>query len=125
MDHRIHQLQHHPLQQMKPKHQNKKSEANKSFQSHLNQASAELKISKHAKTRLQERNIHISDTQWKHITEKVGLAKEKGVQDSLVVLNDATLIVNTKNQTVITAMDRNEADEQLFTNINGAILIND
>lgn len=96
-----------------------------SFLQHLTKAvqPAELKISKHASERLTERNIHISDTEWTHITEKVNEAKMKGIKDSLVLLDQAALIVSAKNSTVITAMDRMEAKDQLFTNIDGTIVL--
>lgn len=84
-----------------------------------------IKVSKHAKSRLQERNIEISKDTWSQISEKMSEARQKGVEDSLVVLNDATLIVSTKNQTVVTALDRAESQSQIFTNINGTIFIND
>lgn len=51
-------------------------------------------------------------------------AKQKGVTDSLIMADDAALLVNTKNNTVVTAMDRDEAASKIFTNINGAIVIN-
>jgi flagellar operon protein len=96
-----------------------------SFLEHLNKAvqPAELKISKHASDRLAERNIHISDAEWAHVTEKVNEAKMKGIKESLVLMNQAALIVSAKNSTVITAMDRMEAKDQLFTNIDGTIVL--
>lgn len=83
----------------------------------------ELKISKHAEKRLEERGISIEPEKWQVIQNKVQEAKQKGVNDSLVILNNAALIVNAKNNTVVTAMNRNETEGQLFTNINGTILI--
>jgi len=84
-----------------------------------------IKVSKHAKERLKERNIQINESQWKKITEKVNEAKHKGVKDSLVVMNDSTLLVSAENNTVITAMNKNEATSRIFTNIDGTILINE
>jgi flagellar operon protein len=84
-----------------------------------------LTISKHAKKRLEDRNIEITDTSWNKIGEKVKEAGRKGVKDSLVILRDVTLVVNATNQTVITALGRNESASQIFTNINGAIVIED
>jgi flagellar operon protein len=84
-----------------------------------------LTISKHAKKRLEDRNIKITDAGWNKIGEKVKEAGLKGVKDSLVILRDVTLVVNAPNQTVITALGRNEAASQIFTNINGAIVIDD
>ncbi|MFA9558080.1 TIGR02530 family flagellar biosynthesis protein [Evansella sp. AB-rgal1] len=83
----------------------------------------ELKLSKHAEKRLHDRGITISPEVWNKINVKVIEAQKKGVDDSLVLTNNAALVVNAKNKTVITAMDRNEAQAQLFTNISGAILI--
>ncbi|UCZ51720.1 flagellar protein [Bacillus shivajii] len=120
----------HHLQQALPKPglkpTTKQSKPAVSFQSVLNNSiekGTELKISKHAEKRLQDRGIHIQPEMWEEIHSKVKEAKQKGVNDSLVVTGDAALVVSAKNETVITAMDREEASSQLFTNINGAILI--
>src|SRR6185437_2617529 len=96
-----------------------------SFREHLNKAvqPAELKISKHATERISERNIHISDAEWAHITDKVNEAKSKGIKESLVLMEQAALIISAKNSIVITAMDRMEAKDQLFTNIDGTIVL--
>ena len=82
-----------------------------------------LKISKHASERMQLRDISISDHEWDVITEKVSEAKQKGVKQPLVILDQATLIVSATNHTVITALDRYETKEQLFTNIDGTIVL--
>ena len=86
-------------------------------------SSKELTISKHAAQRLGERGIHLNEKEWDLISEKLSEAKSKGVTDSLIVLKGATLIASAKNHTIITAMNREEATSHLFTNINGAILI--
>jgi len=95
------------------------------FTEHLQEAIQQegLKISKHAYKRIIQRDIFIDDLRWQLITQKVDEARKKGVTDSLVLLDDAALIVSTKNKTVITAMDRKEAGSQIFTNINGTIVI--
>lgn len=103
--------------------QTQKTTSQSSFRAALSEAQQTLKISKHAQQRLEERNISIDEQQWALIQQKVLEAKQKGVRDSLVLTNQAALIVNTTNQTVITAMNREEAQTQLFTNINGAIIL--
>lgn len=109
------------------KHYSQNISNKQAFHSHLTQAiqntSSQLKISKHAKTRLEERNIFINPQQWSKIEEKIAKAKGMGVHDSLVIMKDAALIVSAKNNTVITAMDIAEAKSQIFTNINGTILM--
>ncbi|WP_409305428.1 TIGR02530 family flagellar biosynthesis protein [Peribacillus sp. SCS-155] len=97
------------------------------FAQHLRTAvdekASKLVISKHAQLRLSQRNIEINDNTWSRIEKKVSEAKKMGVKDSLVILHDAALVVSAKNHTVITAMDRNEAASQIFTNINGTIIL--
>lgn len=117
-----------PSQPFIHKQTNRKSaEVPKStFLDHLQQATNTtelLKISKHARERLAERNIEISDMEWTNIKAKVDEAKAKGVRESLVLLEQAALIVSAKNGTVITAMDPTEAKSQIFTNIDGTIVL--
>lgn len=100
--------------------------AGQPFAAHLQTAiktNNQLTISKHAEQRLKERNININDDSWAKIQEKVTEAKNMGVNDSLVLLPNAALIVNAKNQTVITALGRDEASAKIFTNINGTIVL--
>ncbi|MEO4053518.1 TIGR02530 family flagellar biosynthesis protein [Solibacillus sp. CAU 1738] len=112
---------HPPL---KPTNTTKQSQGT-SFKEHMQQATEadELKISKHATERIQERNINISDAEWQVVTNKVFEARDKGVTQPLVLMEQAALIVSAKNATVITAMDRAEAKMQLFTNIDGTIVL--
>jgi|SRR5690625_2326190 len=125
MDHRIHQvLQQHALSIPAVKSSEKSSQS-ANFKDILAQEQQELKISKHAQERLNERNITIDDNQWKIIESKMKEAKQKGITDSLVVINEAALLVSAKNNTVVTALDQNEATGRIFTNINGTILINE
>ncbi|WP_430785923.1 TIGR02530 family flagellar biosynthesis protein [Virgibacillus flavescens] len=124
MDHRIHQTQSHALQFPNVKQPaTKQQSASINFKDALADAQT-VKISRHAQERLQERNIMINDEQWQTISEKMVEAKSKGITDSLVVTDNAALLVSTKNNTVVTAMNREEATNKIFTNINGTILIN-
>ncbi|MCP1144049.1 TIGR02530 family flagellar biosynthesis protein [Lysinibacillus endophyticus] len=82
-----------------------------------------LKISKHANERLLERNITISEQEWHKVTDKVNEARSKGVNQPLVLMDQVALIISAKNSTVITAMERTEAKEQIFTNIDGTIVL--
>ncbi len=83
----------------------------------------ELTITKHARERMQERKIQLTEEQWHQITIKLAEAKQKGVKDSLVLVQNTAFIMNADNQTVITAMETEEMKNKIFTNINGTILI--
>lgn len=82
-----------------------------------------LKFSKHAANRLVDRNITLSDSQMERLSDGAKKAGEKGIQDSLVIVDELAFIVNIPNKTVVTAMDQNETNENVFTNIDGAVIM--
>ena len=84
-------------------------------------AEHDLKISKHAKMRMEMRNLSLTDTQQKKLSDAVEKANAKGVRDTLVVMDKMAFVVNVKNRTVITAVNSGEMKENVFTNIDGAI----
>ena len=81
-----------------------------------------LHFSKHASVRLLDRGIQISDNQMERLYEGVKKAQMKGISDSLVIVDELAFIVNVPNQTVVTAMTGMDAQEKVFTNINGAVI---
>ena len=87
------------------------------------QSASELKFSKHAAQRLDDRNIELTEEQSQRLEEGVMKASEKGITDSLVLVDTLAFIVNVPNQTVVTAMDQTESDENIFTNIDGAVIV--
>ena len=99
-----------------------------SFQEILQQKSAQetgesLKFSKHALGRLSDRNIELSSGQLERLNDGARKAGQKGIRESLVIVDQLAFIVNVPNQTLVTAMDSTETTENIFTNINGAVII--
>ena len=86
-----------------------------------NTANTELKFSKHASERLQSRNMNLTNEQLNRLETGAKKASEKGIKESLVMVDNMAFIINVKNNTVVTAV--NEGDEKVFTNIDGAIII--
>jgi len=105
---------------------NTKSEADKDFsnilQEKLNEQTG-VKFSKHAEARLKSRNIAISSEQMRQINEAVAKAEKKGVKESLLVMDNMALVVSIKNKTVITAVNSEELKDNVFTNIDGAVIL--
>ena len=100
---------------------NKSLQEGKSFQEVLNSVkSNELVFSKHANERLLSRNIDLSDSQLERLQSGTRRAEEKGIKESLVMVDNLAFIVNVRNNTVITAV--NEKDDKVFTNIDGAVI---
>lgn len=89
----------------------------------VSKESSVLKFSKHAGNRLTERNIVLSDEQLQRLEDGTQKASAKGIKESLVILDNYSFIVNTNNNTVITAMDQDYEDENIYTNIDGAVII--
>lgn len=85
--------------------------------------SSELKFSKHANERIASRNIEITEEQMQRLQNATKQANEKGINESLVMVDNLAFIVNVKNNTVITAMDQKDSVENVYTNIDGAVII--
>lgn len=83
----------------------------------------ELRFSKHAAGRLNDRGIELSDNQMERLHDGVRKAGQKGIKDSLVIVDELAFIVNVPNNTVVTAMDSTETNDNVFTNINGAVIM--
>lgn len=81
-----------------------------------------IRFSKHAAGRLQDRGIELTDDQMERLNDGVKKAQSKGIKDSLVIVDELAFIVNVPNQTVVTAMTGKDAQENVFTNINGAVI---
>ncbi len=82
-----------------------------------------LKFSKHAVNRLAERNISLTDDQLERLNEGTVKADRKGIHDSLIMVDQLAFIVNIPSSTVITAMDNSRTEDQIFTNIDGAVIM--
>ncbi|MFA6542367.1 MAG: TIGR02530 family flagellar biosynthesis protein [Bacteroidota bacterium] len=92
------------------------------FKSIFDKELQQIKFSKHAQQRLDSRNIALDESDKTKIQSAVTLAEKKGAQDSLVFLRDMAFIVNIKNKTIVTAIDRDAMKENVFTNIDSAIV---
>jgi flagellar operon protein len=79
-----------------------------------------LRFSKHASQRLESRNIDLSKTQMERLEQGTTKAREKGIRESLIMVDDLAFIVNVKNNTVVTAV--NDSENGVFTNIDGAVI---
>ena len=79
----------------------------------------QLKFSKHASQRLES----LSEEQNARLEDGVEQAHAKGIKDSLVLVDSLAFIVNVPSKTVVTAMDQTETQSNIFTNIDGAVIM--
>ncbi len=86
-------------------------------------ADGELKFSKHATDRLATRDIRLDNSQLNRLQEGVAKAGMKGIKESLMIMDKLAFIVNVPSNTVVTALDSELSNEQVFTNIDGAVIV--
>jgi len=82
-----------------------------------------LKFSAHAKERLSLRNINLSADDLNRMNDAVNKAASKGARQSLLVMDNQAFIVSVPNRTVITALDGGSMKENVFTNIDSAVIV--
>ena len=109
--------------------QNNKVKANKEINDFKQVLDKQIKkeecftISSHAAQRLNSRNIDFDDADMKKINQGINMAEEKGAKQSLILYKDMALITSIKNRTVITALDKNQSETSIITNIDSVVMI--
>ena len=94
------------------------------FEQVLNQAIGGVKFSQHATQRLQTRKINLTQNQMNQLNNAVDKAAQKGAKESLILMDkDLALVVSVTNRTVITAMDGASIKDNVFTNIDSAVIV--
>ncbi len=81
-----------------------------------------VKFSKHATDRMQSRGINLSPNQMQRLETAVSQVHAKGGKESLVMLDNTALVVSVKNDTVVTVVDREQLKNNVFTNIDSAVI---
>jgi flagellar operon protein len=85
--------------------------------------SKSVNFSRHASQRLHSRGIEMTDARLTKLSEAVDKAAEKGSRESLILDDTAAYVVSVPNRTVITAFDRNNLRQGVFTSIDSAIIL--
>jgi flagellar operon protein len=80
------------------------------------------RFSRHALERLQRRGIDVQGPTLARLTDGVSRAAAKGSRDSVVFVDGTAFVVSVKNNTVITAVGSEHMREQVFTNIDSAVI---
>ncbi len=80
----------------------------------------DLKFSRHAIDRMELRNASIGRAELDRLGSAVTRAKEKGANESLVLLDELAFVVSVRNRTVITALQAEK--EGVFTSIDSAVI---
>ncbi len=87
------------------------------------QISQSLRFSQHAKERLASRQIQLTPNHLTRLETGVNKAAQKGARESLVLMDDLALVVSVPNRTVVTAVAGQGLKENVFTNIDSAVIV--
>ncbi len=82
-----------------------------------------VSLSKHARIRMMNRGIKLDKGQMQRLNMAVERARQKGVRDTLVLMDDTAFVVNVKSTTVVTAAKSDTLKDRVFTNIDGAVIL--
>lgn len=114
-----------PIQLQNNKTIGNPSSGNKAFAQVLEQIAQnqEVKFSKHALQRLEARKIHLDSKAIDKINEALNKANQKGIKETLILMDNKAFVASVKNKTIITAATDDQLKESIFTNIDGAVII--
>ena len=83
----------------------------------------DIKFSKHATERLNSRNMNLTNDEITRLKSAFNKAESKGVKDALILMDDKAFIANINNKTIITTVNKEQLTDNIFTNIDGAVII--
>ena len=80
-----------------------------------------VRFSNHAQSRVQSRDIDLNNDNIGRLSDAIDKAEKRGGKSSLVVVDDLAFIVNVQSRTVITALDKDQRGEGVFTQIDSVV----
>jgi flagellar operon protein len=81
-----------------------------------------VRFSSHALQRAERRRIDLGPVPLARLSDGVERAAGKGARASVVFVDHTAFVVAVANRTVITAVDREHMKQQVFTNIDSAVI---
>lgn len=103
--------------------ENAQKDSFKSILTEMLRKNSEVNFSKHAVKRAIDHNIELSDESLSRLNEGVKMASEKHLEEPLILIGNTAFLVNIPNNIVITAVDSSEMKGNVFTNIDGTVII--
>ena len=100
------------------------AKANKSFKDVLDSVKNKdegFTVSKHAALRLNE--INFTEEDMKQIEKGFNIAKDKNSKNTVMLYKDVAIIASVENKTIITAVDKERAKDNIFTNVDSVVIL--
>jgi len=82
-----------------------------------------FQLSVHAAKRLKERDMEMDNDEFFKLKSAFQKLKAKGGIDSLVITDKAAYIVDVPNKRVVTAIDKSNIADNVFTKIDSTVLV--
>ena len=84
-------------------------------------SNCDFTISKHAALRLNDLNL--SEDDMKKIEKGFQIAADKNSKDTVMIFNNLALIASVENRTLITAVNKERAKDNIFTNVDSVVIL--
>ncbi|MBE7518552.1 MAG: flagellar biosynthesis protein [Thermoflexaceae bacterium] len=89
----------------------------------LQHATQGLQLSRHAQKRIDRRDLDLDQGRLARLNDAITSAAARGARNSVVVLDDLAVVVDIRQRTVVTAMNREEGSRnRVFTNIDSVVI---
>ena len=111
------------VQQVSPANRTAGGQFGALLQQEIRVAEPAISFSKHAQNRAAERGIEVDDALMDQLADSVERAQAKGATNILAFDATRAFIINVPHGRVITTMSQEEMEENIFTNIDGAVLL--
>lgn len=86
-------------------------------------ANSNIQFSKHALSRVMTREVDLSVDYIERLNHGAELARNKGLKSSLILIDKVAFVVNLHDNKVITAIQEEGLKNNVFTNIDGAVIV--
>lgn len=93
------------------------------FKQVLEELQIGVKVSRHAKERLETRNVSLTEKQLLSISKAFDKASSKGIRDAVIMMDGNCLVASVTNRTIVTAIKPNSEEANIISNIDAAIVL--
>ena len=101
-----------------------KNSSNCSFKSYLDNEIRKnngYRVSTHAEERIKA--LALSDADLNKLNEGLNMAEKKGSKNTVILYKDVAFIASVENRTLITAVNKERAKDNIYTNIDSLVIL--
>jgi len=81
-----------------------------------------IRISAHARKRIDGREIHFDSKTAQTLDNVLNLARDKGSKNTLAMIDNQAFLLSVRDRTLITAMSNEEMQSRFFTNVDSVYI---